>query len=279
MKKNYEIIEYSEELIEQFCACLTPEDKTIGDSGRMKEDWVRRRTKNDFGALFAKTQDGKLCGMVQYIPIEESGAEGKGLWFVFCIWIPPAKRNSAGKQRKKGIGRALIEAAEQDVRNRGANGLAVWGTPLPFFMQSSFFKKLGFVQADKTGIQELLWKPFTPEADAPKWRGPGKDVPEAAEADKVEVTSFISGICPAMNAVHLRFAKACADLAPDAVLKTVDTSSREAVTEWGRTDAVYIDGKDFPTGPPPGYRKIYRTLKKAIKEKSLPQRRRGHGGI
>ncbi len=65
----------------------------------------------------------------------------------------------------------MSQAAENDVKERGIKGLAAWGIPLPFWMKASWFKKHGYIKADKQGIMGavLLWKPFTDDAIPPKW--------------------------------------------------------------------------------------------------------------
>ena len=57
--------------------------------------------------------------------------------------IPPKGRGD-NNYRKQGIGKALLKAVEEDVREKGAKGLVVWGIILPLFMRASWFKKQGY---------------------------------------------------------------------------------------------------------------------------------------
>ncbi|MFW5717025.1 MAG: GNAT family N-acetyltransferase [Spirochaetota bacterium] len=261
----YEIVDLGEESLPAFCGCLAPDEETMREAGRIKADWCRRKMGHGFGAKLARLSDGSLAGMIQYLPIAESPAAGENLFFVSCVWIPPAKRNAAGRQRGRGIGSALLRAAEEDARARGAGGLVVWGTTLPFFMRSAWFRKRGYEAVDKDGISELLWKPFDPSATPPRWRSPSPLSASDLVPGKVTVTRFVNGVCPAMNAVHERFARAAAELGDRVVVKTVDTSTPEAVERWGQTDAISIDGRPVPMGPPPSYAKILKTLRKAVR--------------
>ena len=59
------------------------------------------------------------------------------------------------------MGKALLVAAEDDARDRGAQGMAARGMFLPFWMKASWFKKQGYSKVDKQGLSVLLWKPFT----------------------------------------------------------------------------------------------------------------------
>lgn len=268
MGTEYSITDLSEAHRGAFCACLVPGEQAMLEAGDLKEKWLARRGKGDFGAKLAVSPEGVPVGMIQYIAAEGSQIEGPGLWFVFCVWVPPAKRNPGGARRRQGIGAALLRAAEEDVRARGAEGLAAWGTTIPVFMRSSFFKRRGYLKADRLGIQELVWKPFVEEAQAPRWRRDGRDkaLPTSAAlatghgisprpgAEPVAVQASVSGICPAMNAVHLRFRRAAAELGAAVSLETRENAA---------ADAILIDGKEFPLGPPPSYERILKTLKKA----------------
>ncbi|MBN2510290.1 MAG: GNAT family N-acetyltransferase [Spirochaetales bacterium] len=249
-----------------FCACLTPGD--TGEDNGIKRRWFDGRTAENFGARLAKTKDGKAVGMIQYVPAEDSPVEGRKLWFVYCIWIPPKKRNPGRHMRGKGIGKALLKAAEEDVRSRGASGLAVWGTPLPFFMQSSWFRRQGYTACDKTGIQQLLWKQFQEGAQTPQWRRNPKPVPRPENDDaKADIVIFSQGICPAMNMTRTRFEQAARSFGSDASLRIVDVSDAQYIRDWGRTDAFFVNGKEISPGPPPSLAKITRIIKKEIRRK------------
>ena len=249
-----------------FCSCLTPGD--LAEDAGIKRKWLEGRNPDNFGAKIAKAEDGKPVGMIQYVPIGESAAMGDKLWFVYCIWIPPRKRNQGRQMRGKGIGKALLEAAENDVRAKGAEGLAVWGTPLPFFMRSSWFRKQGYEPCDKIGIQQLLWKRFTEQAKAPQWRRNPAPVPTQGSGNiKADIVVFSQGICPAMNMTRNRFERAAEVFAPDASFRIIDVSNGDQIREWGRTDAFYLNNKEFPAGPPPSYKKIEKAIKKEIKRR------------
>lgn len=266
MKADWEIIDLTEEHLPAFCCCLTPDDAVIKEAGTIKEEWCRKKNGSVFGAKLALLPDGKLGGLIQYVRADESPAGGEDFFFVHCIWIPPAKRNSAGAQRKKGMGKALLKAAEEDVKGKGAAGLAVWGTPLPFFMKSAWFRRQGYRTVDASGIQQLLWKPFTQDSGPPAWRKPVPPDPAGFSPGKVTITRFINGICPAMNAIHMRFERAALELGDKVEVNTIDTSDPQVLQQRGQTDAVYIGEKEFPMGPPPSYKKILKTLKKAVKK-------------
>ena len=266
---DYSIVELEKSDWPAFCACLTPEDATVQEAPAMKERWLETRTHENFGAKLARLSNGAPAGMIQYLPIEESSAEGHDLWFIYCIWIPPKRRHPAGQQRARGIGKALLRAAEEDVRSRGAKGIAAWGGTLPLFMQSKWFKKCGYQACDRQGIMELVWKPFADDAVAPNWaRTEEREFsPDTAArpGGTVSVAAYISGICPAMNAVYHRFARAAEEIGDAVRLETIDMTEPGPDGPRRQIDAVFVNGEEFPMGPPPSYRKIKAALRKAAK--------------
>jgi len=109
-----------------------------------------------------------VCGMIQYLPIEYSMFEGENLHAVLCIWVHGHKEG-IGDRRKKGMGKALLQAAEKDCREMGSLGLAAWGLSIPAWMRASWFRKQGYKVVDRSGIMRMLWKPFSEEAVPPKF--------------------------------------------------------------------------------------------------------------
>ncbi len=146
--------------------------------------------------------------------------------------------------------------------------MAAWGVALPVFMKASWFRKQGYVKADKEGFPGtvLLWKPFTKDAIRPKWKRSTK-TPEISE-EHVTVTGLISGWCPAYNMVIERAKRASREFGDQVVFHEIDTLDRATFNEWGISDALYIDGKELNTGPPPSYGKIKKKIARAVRKHS-----------
>jgi len=206
---------------------------------------------------------GKVGGMIQYIPIEHSFAEGKNLYSINCICVHGYK-HGRGSFQKRGMGKALLQAAGDDARALGVKGIAARGIPLPFWMKASWFRKQGYTKVDKQGFlgQVLLWKPFTHEAIPPKWIRQKKK-PETTPG-KVTITAFLNGWCPAQNLVFERAKRTASEFGSEVVFQPVDTFNRENFLEWGITDALYIDGSKVRTGPPPSYEKIRKAIARKV---------------
>jgi len=84
---------------------------------------------------------------------------------------------------------------------------------------------------------------------------------------KVTITSFVSGWCTAQNIVYERAKRASADhqFGDKVVFQEIDTSDRPTMLEWGTSDALFIDGKELRTGPPPSYEKLRKLIARRVK--------------
>ncbi|MFX0011091.1 MAG: hypothetical protein ACFE9R_12300, partial [Candidatus Hermodarchaeota archaeon] len=158
----------------------------------------------------------------------------------------------------------LIKAAEEDARKKGAQGMVAWGVSLPFWMKASWFKKQGYEKVDKQGMAVLLWKPFSKDAIAPKWIKPKKTPKKIPGV--VSVTAFLNGWCPSQNIVFERAKRASLEFGDKVVFTAIDTFNREIFSEWGIADALYIDGKEVRTGPPPSYEELKEKITKKLKK-------------
>jgi GNAT superfamily N-acetyltransferase len=255
------VVDLSPEHQDIFCKCLEDWSDEMKEAGDHKPKWCERKIDKGFRAKLSLDDSGTVGGMIQYIPIEESLAEGNDLYFILCIWVHGYKFGR-GNFQKKGMGKALLRAAEEDARGRGAKGMVAWGLWLPFWMNARWFKRQGYKKVERDSIRVLLWKPFTDDAIPPKWVRPRKK-PELVPG-KVTVTSFMNGWCPGQNLVFERAKRASVEFGDDVVFRGIDTSERDVFLEWGISDALFINGKEVRTGPPPSYDKVKKLIAKQV---------------
>ena len=163
-----EIIDLTEDTRMDYFTCLEEWSDEMKDGVCRKECWYNSMKEKDLRVKLARNNAGIVAGMIQYAPIEYSWVEGEDLWFVYCIWVHGHKKGR-GDLRKQGVGKALLRAAEEDVKRLHSKGLVVWGILLPFFMRARWFRKQGYRKVDKDGISVLLWKVFSEEASPPRW--------------------------------------------------------------------------------------------------------------
>ncbi|MFC1953395.1 GNAT family N-acetyltransferase [Chloroflexota bacterium] len=260
-----EIINLNDEYEKLYFVCLEDWSDEIKEAGDHKETWYNRMKDKGLRVKLALDDNGQVGGMIQYIPVEYSFASGKELYFINCIWVHGYKEGR-GNFQKQGMGKALLQAAEDDAKELGVKGITAWGIPLPFWMKASWFRKHGYQKVDNNGFfgEVLLWKPFSQDATPPTLIK-RKKKPELIPG-KVTVTSFLNGWCPAQNLVFERAKRAAAKFGSDVVVRQIDTLNRDNLLEWGISDALYIDGKQVRTGPPPSYEKIRKIIAGRVKK-------------
>jgi len=262
------ITDLSDEHCASFFVCLEDWSEDMKDAGNHKELWCARMKDKGMRVKMA-LDENKACGMIQYIPVEYSNVDGKDIYFIQCIWVHGHKKG-IGNYQKKGIGKALLQSAESDVRSMGAKGIAAWGISLPFWMKASWYKKRGYKKVDKDGMAVLLWKSFVEDAVAPKWIKKKKK-PEKVDG-KVLVTSFINGWCPAQNIVFERAKRASSEFGDTVEFHEIHTFDRDVFLEWGISDALFIDDKQVRTGPPPSIDKIRKKIARRVKRLGRQQK-------
>jgi hypothetical protein len=60
--------------------------------------------------------------------------------------------------------------------------------------------------------------------------------------------------------------RAAAEFGDSVIFEEIDTSVRANLLEWGLSDALFIDGKQVRTGPPPSYEKIKVLIEKRARK-------------
>lgn len=257
------IIDLNQENLESYFLCLEDWSDQIKEAGGHKLCWYEKMKDRGLRVKLAVDDDGRTGGMIQYMPIEHSTADGEGLYFINCIWVHGYKQGR-GNFQKRGMGKALLEAAEEDARSLGASGIAAWGLILPFWMRASWFRKRGYKKADRDGISLLVWKPFHDDAKPPKW------IKQKAKPGRTEgivtVTSFINGWCPAQNMTYERAKRAAEGFGDRVVFNSIDTQDRQTFLKWGISDGLFIDDKAVNTGPPPSFEKIRKLIEQKVRK-------------
>jgi len=259
------IIDLTEEHKQLYFECLEDWSDEIKEAGDHKACWYEKMKDKGLGVKLAKDDQDKIGGMIQYIPIEYSPAEGQNLYFIPCIWVHGYKKGR-GNFQKKGMGKALLRAAEEDVQIRGTKGLVAWGVSMPFWMRASWYKKQGYKKVDNLKGAVLLWKPFADDAVPPRWVKPKKK--PQGETGKVIVTTFHNGSCPAQGVVYERTKRAVSEFEDNVEFRGIDTSDRMVFLEWGIYNGLFINNKQVRTGPPPSYKKIRKKIAKQVKKLS-----------
>ncbi len=234
----------------------------LPEAGDHKARWYARRRGRGLRVKLALDARGTVGGMIQYLPIEHAPALGRGLEFVLCIWVHAYARGR-GDVRGRGMGTALLAAAEAAARARGVKGMAAWGLALPFWMRASWFRRHGYRRADRRGLSALVWKPFAADAEPPRWPAATGKRPELAPG-KVVVTGCVNGWCPAQNLAFERARRAAAAFGDAVEVRKIDTGDRATMLAWGQCDALFVDGRIVRTGPPPSLARLTALIGKRV---------------
>lgn len=261
------IIDLNDSYKDIYFHCLEDWSPDIKEAGNHKACWYEKMKKQDLKVKLAINDQDQAIGMIQYQPIEHTFVTGQNLYMIYCIWVHGHKQG-IGNQQKKGTGKALLAAAEQDAQAQGAKGIAAWGISLPFWMKASWFKKQGYIQADKDGMAILLVKPFINDIQMPKWLKQ-KQKPQKIPG-KVTVTVFKNGWCPAQNIHYERAKRACKEIKGPIIFQEIDTLNKKNFLKWGITDALFIDDKNINNGPPLSYQKIKKKIQKKVIQCKYP---------
>ncbi len=259
------IIDLDEQNASLYFVCLEDWSDEMKEAGNRKEVWYRTMKDKGLRVKLALDDKGIVGGMIHYVPIEQSFAEGKNLYFINCIWVH-GYRMGRGNFRHQGMGQALLVAAEEDAKSLGAKGIVAWGLMIPVFMRASWFKRHGYRTTDRAGLQTLLWKPFTADAIPPRWIR--RSEKPSTEPNKVTVTAYCNGWCPAQNLAVERAKRAAADprFSGTVVFREINTVGDERYRQAGLLEGIFINQKEVRTGPPPSYERMRRMVAKAVKQ-------------
>jgi N-acetylglutamate synthase-like GNAT family acetyltransferase len=258
-----DIKDLSGETKNDYFACLEEWSDEMKDGVCRKECWYNAMQEKGLRVKLALNVEGIVTGMIHYAPIEHSWVEGENLHFVYCIWVHGHKKGR-GDLRRRGVGTALLQAAEDDAKKLRTKGLVVWGLLLPFFMRARWFKKHGYQKVDRSGIRVLLWKPFSDDASAPHFIKTRRE-PELIPG-KVVVTALANGWCSGINGMIERARQISREFGDNVIYREIDTSSRVAVREWGLSDGLFVNQRNIYMGPPLSYEKIKKIIRKQVRK-------------
>jgi GNAT superfamily N-acetyltransferase len=256
------IVDLDEKTKPVFCQCLEDWPDDVKEAGDRRREWVDRFVPRGLRAKLALDDAGTVGGMIQYLPVEESTVDGAGLYFITCIWVHGHERGR-GNFQGRGMGRALLAAAEEDSRALGAKGIAAWGLWLPFWMKASWFRKHGYRSVERNGIASLLFKPFRADAQPPRWF-PRRSRSLELTPGRVNVTCFVNGWCTAGLVTAERARRVAGEFGETVAFREIDTSEHATVAEWGLADALFVEGKQVMTGPPISPERLRRIVRKRV---------------
>ena len=116
------IVDITPETESTYFCCLEEYSEDMKEAGDQKQKWYNYMKDKGLRVKLAQDDNGIIGGMIQYVPIEYSTFTGKNLYVVLCIWVHGHKEGR-GDFRKKGMGKALLKAAEEERKKVGVSPL------------------------------------------------------------------------------------------------------------------------------------------------------------
>jgi GNAT superfamily N-acetyltransferase len=251
-----------------FLHCLhdeRPDDPRVLE---MRRKWLRDTQARGLRAKLLLRDDGAAVGMCQAMPIEHTHLVGRDLLAVLCIWVH-GYRHLVGNQQGQGYGRTILEALEADARASGFLGVAAWGMDFPHWNPVSFYEHMGYARVDRDGAAVLVWKPFTDAARPPSFLRQARR--PVGGPNRVSLAAFGNGSCMGVCQQVVAARDAAVGLEGVADYIEVDTSDREALSSWGISGGIFLDGEPLrPNEPPPTSEVIRRDVLDAAGRRGLP---------
>lgn len=166
--------------------CCAISDKKCLSGYNAKKDWLKNQFKD--GYVFKKLDvRGKV--FIEYVPAEKGWVPllAPNYMLINCFWV-------SGKYKKQGHGKALLQECMQDASEMNGIVVVVGDKKRPFMSDKSFFKKQGFMLADKAAPYFELWyKPFKKSAPIPKFKEIAKNA--TCDVDK-GIAIYYTNACP-----------------------------------------------------------------------------------
>ena len=257
------ILDMDERHLQAYSCCLEEYQEQIVEGSERKREWIEEMLPKGLRCKVAVNEEEKAIGMIEYMPIEVAPAVGHDLYFINCIWVH-GHASGVGKQQKRGVGKAMLNAAEQDALELGAHGMAAWGLVIPAWMRASWYRRHGYRNADRQSVMGLVWKPFRSDAEKPSWIKT-KPRPDTVPG-KLTITAYLNGQCPLMNYRYKQLSRIAAEFGDSVEFRTISTLDKEAILSHGAKDAFFLDKKELFTGPPPPEEKLRKRIRKAVKK-------------
>lgn len=182
------IIQLNKDNIGKEHICCAISDKKCKESYALKKQWLTKEFDN--GYKFYRI-DARAKVFIEYCDAEKAWVpiDAPNYLFIGCMWV-------SGKYKGNGYAKALLQKAEEEVKERGKDGLVtIVGTKKFHFMNDTkWLLKQGFVEVEKLSFGfSLLVKKLNGQAENPKFN---KTV-ETGECENTEgLTVYFTNRCP-----------------------------------------------------------------------------------
>lgn len=212
-----------------------------------KKEWLKSRIKE--GLVFLKADIRGKC-FIEYIPAEYAWVpiEADQYMHINCFWV-------SGSCKGYGYANDLLERCIEDAKQKGKAGLTVISSSRkkPFLSDPKYLAYKGFRLADRAApFYELLYLPFTPQAQIPKW----KECAKTAENDLEGFSLYYTDGCP-FTAKYVPLLEKCAaeNKIPLTIMK-IDTREKAQNASVAWTNFALFYNGDYVTNEIPNEKKF-----------------------
>lgn len=224
-------------------------------------EWFRRMHGEKGLRVKVALADGKHAGFIYLYPIETSpwGPKGKDLAVITCLV-------SHSKFKNQGIGKALMNAGEEDARAQGKKGICVTGYYWKemWFMPAQFFARMGYEEVQRKDNAALFFKKFSEDAQPPRLLESAYEYKPIS--GKVVVDLFCTDSCQTTCTEAERVRKVCAEFGEEVVLNEYNADDPEILDKYQVYRAIYINGKEIGWGYEAPWEGIREAIGKAMED-------------
>lgn len=212
-----------------------------------KKEWIRPRLQE--GLVFLKADIRGKC-FIEYIPAENAWVpiRADNYMHINCFWV-------SGSCKGHGYANDLLERCIDDAKRKGKEGITVISSAKkkPFLSDPQYLAHKGFQLADTADpFYELLYLPFSPQAQVPQW----KECAKIAKDNLKGFSVYYTNGCP-FTAKYVPILEQCAT-EHHVFLTTIKIDSRQKAQSvpfaWTNF-ALFYEG-DFITNEIPSEKKF-----------------------
>ncbi|MBM3325397.1 MAG: GNAT family N-acetyltransferase [Calditrichaeota bacterium] len=213
----------------------TNESSELDAAGQRRLAYIKSMQPKGLKIKTALLND-KLVGLIYLFPVEHDpwGMQGREIMTFPCLWVTM-------DNWKRGVGTALLIAAEDEARALKAKGIATIGFYWDFwFMAAGFFEANGYSVVRRQGTQALLWKVWDNLVEPPDF--PQPQYYFQPQRGKVVVDLFYNTFCLTsdVEAQHVR--EVCAAFGDQVVLNEYPADNPAVLRRFYLPRAIFVNG-------------------------------------
>jgi len=221
------------------------ESREIDICSEVRNEWFEEMYERGLRIKVA-VLDGERVGFIYMLPIEISpwGPLGEDLMFIPCL---------VSDEEGKGVGKALIDSAEEVAKEQGKKGILTRAYFSDFFfMPGEFFERCGFEtvksrELEEEGLTEaLMWKVFDPAVERVDFLESEYEY-EPLEG-KVVIDLFWNPFCQTSVVEANRVKKIAEEYGDKVFLNEYRVHDRDDLLEHGMYRAIFVNGEEISWG-------------------------------